>query len=64
MVQLSRPSSLSYHPKGALLAGVKGVVVKCHGSASKEGLMAAISQAEAAASGDLTQKLEAESMTF
>lgn len=39
-------SSASYKPSGALLAGVNGVVIKCHGSGSSEALKAAIFQAQ------------------
>jgi glycerol-3-phosphate acyltransferase PlsX len=58
MVQLARDSSISYKPRGALLAGVKGVVIKCHGLSSKEALVTAISQAKAAVDGQVVQKLE------
>jgi phosphate acyltransferase len=57
-VQRTHSSFLSYQPQGALLGGVRGVVVKCHGSASKEALITAISQAQNAVASNLVQKLE------
>ena len=49
----------SYTPKGALLAGVRGVVIKCHGSGSNQALMAAIAQARVATERSTVQALEA-----
>lgn len=58
VVQLSRSSSLPYKPSGALLVGVNGVVVKCHGSSSKEALAAAIAQARTAAHDEIVHRVE------
>ena len=41
-------SKLSYAPQGALLAGVKGLVIKCHGSGLGQAIGAAVAQAKAA----------------
>ncbi len=58
MVQLTRSSSISYKPSGALLAGVKGVVIKCHGSSSKAALVTAISQAMTAVTEKVAYNVE------
>ncbi len=58
MVQLARSPSLSYKPSGALLAGVKGTVFKCHGSSSKEALVTAISQARTAVIEEIVERTE------
>lgn len=56
VVKLSSPQS--YTPKGALLAGVKGIVIKCHGAGSEQSLAAAIAQAQAAVEHKTVEALE------
>lgn len=56
VVKLSSPQS--YIPKGALLAGVRGVVIKCHGAGSGQSLAAAIAQAQAAVEHQTVEALE------
>jgi len=53
MVKMSRSQKAS----GALLAGVKGVVIKCHGLGSGEALIAAVLQAKTAVENEIVQKL-------
>ena len=53
-----RSSQLSYTPSGALLAGVRGVVIKCHGSGSDQAISAAIAQAKTAVEQRIVEKLE------
>lgn len=58
ILQHASSSSLSYTPSGALLVGVKGIVIKCHGLASKEALVTAILKAKNAVATHLVQRLE------
>ena len=48
----------SYTPSGALLAGVRGVVIKCHGAGSGQAVFAAITQAKTAVEQRTVEKLE------
>ena len=57
MMGLSRVS-IDHKAKGALLAGVKGIVIKCHGSSSEQSLISAISQADQAIQQSIAAKLE------
>ena len=48
----------SYSPSGALLAGVRGVVIKCHGVGSGQAICTAIAQARSAVEQRTVEKLE------
>jgi fatty acid/phospholipid biosynthesis enzyme len=56
VVKLSSPTS--YTPKGALLGGVRGIVIKCHGVGSGQSLVAAIEQARVAVEHKIAEVLE------
>ena len=58
LVQLARSPSIVYKPTGAMLAGVNGVVIKCHGLSSKQALATAIAQAKAGVDEQLVPRLE------
>lgn len=57
VVKLFSPAS--YSPKGALLSGVRGIVIKCHGAGSGQSLVAAIEQAYVAVEHKTAESLEA-----
>jgi glycerol-3-phosphate acyltransferase PlsX len=56
VVKLFSPTS--YDPKGALLGGVQGIVIKCHGAGSGQSLVAAIAQARVAVEQKTAESLE------
>lgn len=60
MAKLAKSPSLTPKAKGALLGGVRGAVIKCHGLITKEALITAILQAQAAVEGHVVERLEKE----
>jgi glycerol-3-phosphate acyltransferase PlsX len=60
MAKLAKSPSIPPKARGALLGGVRGVVIKCHGLSNKEALITAIRQAKATVEAHVVPRLELE----